>query len=409
MANQEQAPQQQEMAKNLVPFTHAKQVGFNLEDVILNTNNEVALLYPEHSTKEIFLSKALDNSNVSFLIPTGGIYGVLRVNTFRKAIGAHYPPYSSDYVDPPSIEIVEAADGINYPVLRDKTRGFDQITNKDAIILYCLANGVNIDHAMIFCVNNRALKPDQTEGPPFTAHMMAICNVEKPVAFKAPRTFSQTKMKVSQDTKPGAKTGHKKHQLLPNNLLCLAVRQQKPPVSTHVDTKKHKDDQQAAGGPTSLGVTSEKGAHPQLSSGYDASADSTAEADPKTSAVNDSFPPQQGKDKRIKNYSLDHIFAGTDLNVLADKTKSVSDGLEIILTTPETRTRNAAKPSKEIKFGEIMVEDLEKLMLNVKADFKDLDSPEDDPIIVVDDGEEDEDEDNNDEIHSTINDETEDT
>ncbi|GJT97827.1 hypothetical protein Tco_1093345 [Tanacetum coccineum] len=34
--------------------------------------------------------------------------------------------------------------------LRGKTGGFDQITNKDAIILYSLANGINIDYASIF-------------------------------------------------------------------------------------------------------------------------------------------------------------------------------------------------------------------------------------------------------------------
>ncbi|GKD48116.1 hypothetical protein Tco_1277092 [Tanacetum coccineum] len=85
------------------------EVGFNLEDVIQNTNNKVALLYPEHSNKEVFLcvsdfkccireaftrspiqykeylsefwysANALGNSKVSFLIPTGGIYGVLEV------------------------------------------------------------------------------------------------------------------------------------------------------------------------------------------------------------------------------------------------------------------------------------------------------------------------------------------
>ncbi|GKE55729.1 hypothetical protein Tco_1494914 [Tanacetum coccineum] len=126
-----------------------------------------------------------------------------------------------------------------------------------------------------------------------------------------------------------------------------------PLVSTPADTGMHKEDQQAAGGPTSLGVIS------------------------------------------------------TDLNVLADKTKSISDGLETILTTPEIGTRNAAKPSEEIKFGEIMLEDLAKLVPNVKANFKDLDLLEDDPIIVVDDSEEDE-EDKNGKIHSTTNDKTED-
>ncbi|GKB08803.1 hypothetical protein Tco_0837115 [Tanacetum coccineum] len=287
--------------------------------------------YKEYLSEFWYSAKALDNSKVSFSIPTGGIYRVLGLNTFRKAIRAHYMSHSSDYVDPPSIDI--------------------------------------------------ALRPNHTKGPPFTAHMLAICNVEKPVAFKAPRTSSQTKKKVSQGTKPGA------------------------------------------GGPTSLMVTSEEGAHPQLSmsafsklkpiysasviihsksaSGYDASANSTAEADPGTSAPNDYLLTQQGKDEGTKNYSLDHIFIGTGPNIIAYKTKSVSDGLETVLATPEIGTKNAAKQSEEIK-----LEDLVKLVLDVKADFKDLDSPEDDPIIVVDNSEEDEEEDINEEIHSTMNDKT---
>ncbi|GKA09426.1 hypothetical protein Tco_0688757 [Tanacetum coccineum] len=193
MANQEQNPPQQEQ-----PFVAAKQVSFNLEDIILNTNNEVALLHPKHTNKDFFKcvsnfiskfrlrepftrslnmykeylaefwysTKALENSKVSFFVPTGGIYGEVGVNTFRNAIGA-----------PPSIDIVRPwFETIGYgeivPVkgtlkksllppkwrllmtqiiqcLRGKTRGFDQ-TNKDAIILYSLANGINIDYACIF-------------------------------------------------------------------------------------------------------------------------------------------------------------------------------------------------------------------------------------------------------------------
>ncbi|GJY16270.1 hypothetical protein Tco_0386692 [Tanacetum coccineum] len=102
MANQEQNPPQQEQ-----PFVAAKQVGFNLEDILLNTNNEVARLYPEHNNKDYFKcvsdfiskcclrkpftrspnmykeylaefwysAKALENSKVFFSIPTGGIFG----------------------------------------------------------------------------------------------------------------------------------------------------------------------------------------------------------------------------------------------------------------------------------------------------------------------------------------------
>ncbi|GJS49394.1 hypothetical protein Tco_0599515 [Tanacetum coccineum] len=205
MANQEQNPPQQEQ-----PFVAAKQVGFNLEDILLNTNNEVALLYPEHNNKDYFKcvsdfiskcclrkpftrspnmykeylaefwysTKALENSKVFFSIPTGGIFGEVGVNTFRNAIGAHYLPHSSEYVAPPSIDVVRqwfltigygeevSAKGTLrksllpprwrllmaqiIQCLGGKTGGFDQITNKDAIILYSLANGINIDYANIF-------------------------------------------------------------------------------------------------------------------------------------------------------------------------------------------------------------------------------------------------------------------
>ncbi|GJV26702.1 hypothetical protein Tco_1383150 [Tanacetum coccineum] len=69
---------------------------------------------------------------------------------------------------------------------------------------------VTIHLTQIFSVNNWALKHNQFEGPPFIAHMMAICNAEKPMDFKAPRTSSHTEKKVSQGTKLGAKAGHKK-------------------------------------------------------------------------------------------------------------------------------------------------------------------------------------------------------
>ncbi|GKC75305.1 hypothetical protein Tco_1126079, partial [Tanacetum coccineum] len=144
------------------------------------------------------------------------------------------------------------------------------------------------------------------------------------------------------------------------------------PVSTPMDTRMHKEDQQANGGPTSLGVTSEARVNPQLSSGMlafnlneciysasfiihsesasgnDALAASTTEADPGNSAPS------------------------IDLHVLTDQTTSVN---------------------------------LAKLVSHVKPSFKVLDSPEDDPVIIVADSDEDKD----DEVHATENVETEDT
>ncbi|GJX17740.1 hypothetical protein Tco_0218572 [Tanacetum coccineum] len=73
----------------------------------------------------------------------------------------------------------------------------------------------------------------------------------------------------------------------------------------------------------------------------------------------------------------------TDLNVLAEQTKSVSDGLDIVLTKLKTGP-GAEEISSEDILKEIKFEDLAKLVPNVKVNFMNLDSPEDDPVIVVD-------------------------
>nr|GEU91639.1 reverse transcriptase domain-containing protein [Tanacetum cinerariifolium] len=239
--------------------------------------------YKKYLSEFWYSAKDLDNSKVSFSIPNGGIYGELGVNTFRKAIGAHYLSQSSDYVNLPSIDIVRP--------------------------------------------------------------WFLTIGYEEEVSAKGT---------LKKSTKPEAKAGHRKQ----------STSSKQPPSSEA----------------TKASVI----IHSESASRYDASADSIAEADLGTSSPNDSLPPQQ------------------------DKTKSVCDGLETVLTSPEIGTSNAEKPSEEINFKEIKLEDLAKLVSNVKADFKDMDSPEYDHIIVVDDSEEDEKEDKNKEIYSTTNDATKD-
>ncbi|GKE14326.1 hypothetical protein Tco_1421903 [Tanacetum coccineum] len=441
---------------------------------------------------------------------------------YFESIGAHYLPHSREYVAPPSIDIVRPwFEIIGYretvPVkgtlkksifpprwrllmaliiqcLGGKTRGFDLITNKDAIILYSLANGINIDYASIFwediiiklnkrhrekvipytrflsllmiykmkegygdgeltfyptkvfSVNNWALKPNQPEEPLFTNHMLAICSATEPVVFKAPKPFSNAE-RVSQGTKLRAKPGHKNHSTSSKqpslsskeetkgrsskaptsskighskkrkeSSLAMDLNPSQPLVSTLVDTGMHKEDQHATGGSTSLGVTSEVRANPQLSSGMsafnlnepiysasfilysestsgnDASTVSITEADPGKSAPSDFVPQQQGMNEGTKNTSYDHLFAGIDPHVLADKTQSISEGLEIVLTQPTTG-KWASSIARQVEEDEtsrtIKLEDLKKLVSSVQPSFKDLDSPEDDPIIVVDDSDED--------------------
>ncbi|GKD11323.1 hypothetical protein Tco_1191008 [Tanacetum coccineum] len=91
--------------------------------------------------------------------------------------------------------------------------------------------------------------------------MLAIYAIDKPVVFKASKTSSRAES-VSQGVKPRAKTRHKKP----------VTSSKQPFVSSKEATKGGSskaptEEQQATGGPTSLGVTSEERAHPQLSSG----------------------------------------------------------------------------------------------------------------------------------------------
>nr|GEU90617.1 hypothetical protein [Tanacetum cinerariifolium] len=256
--------------------------------------------------------------------------------------------------------------------------------------------------------------------------MLAICAADKPVVFKAPKTSSKAKS-VFQGTKPEAQTGNKKpltsskqpfvsskettkggssksptssktghSKKRKESSLTMDLNPSYPLVPTPVDTGMHKEDQQATSGPTSLGVTKN-----------DASAASIAEADPGNSAPSDFVPQQQGMNEGTKNTSYDHLFAGTDPHVLADKTKSISEGLETILIQPiiEKGANSVASQIKEETFSTIKLEDLAKLVSHVQPSFKYLDSPEDDHVIVVNDSDEHEDN----EVYATENVETKDT
>nr|GEV42845.1 putative reverse transcriptase domain-containing protein [Tanacetum cinerariifolium] len=176
-------------------------------------------------------------------------------------------------------------------------------------------------------------------------------SLDKPVVFKVQKTSSRAKS-VSQGAKPRAKTRHKK------------------PVTSFKQTLVSIKEQ-ATGGTTSLGVTSKERANPQISSDF------TAKADPGLSAPNNFIPLQQGMDEGTKNTSYDHIFAGTDSYVLADQTKSVSKGLETVLTQPtiekgassnvihgdKEEAFTAIHDDKEEASSIIKLEDLAKLSL----------------------------------------------
>nr|GEV66562.1 retrovirus-related Pol polyprotein from transposon TNT 1-94 [Tanacetum cinerariifolium] len=295
------------------------------------------------------------------------------LNTFRNAIGAHYLPHSSEYVAPPSIDVVRQW----FLTIRYG----EEVSTKGTL--------------------RKSLLPPSKEAT-------------KGRSSKAPTS---------------SKTGHSKKRK--ESSLAIDLNLSQPSVSIPVDTKMHKEDQQVTSGLKYLRVTSVERASPHLSScmsafnlnkhvftksfivhsesalGCDASAESTAEADLGLSALIDFIPQQQGMDEGTKNTSFDHIYVGTNPYVLAYQTKSVSKGLETALTQPTTKkgaSSTAIHDDKEEPSSTIKLEDLAKLVPNIQLSFKDMDSPKDDPIIVVDDSYEDE----KDKEHTT-NVETEDT
>ncbi|GKB81961.1 hypothetical protein Tco_0948856 [Tanacetum coccineum] len=180
-----------------IPLNPITQVDFNLDEITFKENNEVALIYLDHPNKEHFkvisdfiskcclreaftrtpiqykeylmefwyIAKVLkDYNRVWFSTLIGGIKREVGVTYFRNAIGENYLANSRNYEAVPSIETVKQwfpiigysgtieatctlKKGFLPPswsllmaqiiqCLGGKTSGFDQISNKDAIIFF---------------------------------------------------------------------------------------------------------------------------------------------------------------------------------------------------------------------------------------------------------------------------------
>ncbi|GJW54135.1 hypothetical protein Tco_0098220, partial [Tanacetum coccineum] len=397
------------------PFLPADQIEFTFEEIAFTTNNEVALLYPSHPKSEYFwevsdfiskcclkeafirattqykeylsefwyTAKTLDESKIWVSTPTGRIRGDICINTFKNALRAHYLPYSSMYVSTPSITIVRpwfATIGYSREIGAKETLKKSCLPPRFISLLleYMMLEydnkELNINPTQVFSVHNWTLKPNQTEGPPFTDHIKAIRNLYVHVDSKAPKPSSHTE-EVPQGKKPGAKSGLRRKQSLKHksesktkasksktgqseketqSSSAKDKRPSHPSPPTPVVGEMHKEAQQAAGGPTYLGANNKDEAYPQLNR-HDASADSTVEADPGLFAPNDSISSQQ-------------------------------DGLKTTQTDSGTNEESKADEiSKKIKLV-----DLSDLLKDTRSAFFTPDSPQDEPIIVLDKSEEEE-------------------
>ncbi|GKF09915.1 hypothetical protein Tco_0044139 [Tanacetum coccineum] len=153
--------------------------------------------------------------------------------------------------------------------LGGKTGGLDQISNKDVTILYCLANGVQVDYAKIIWVDliHKLNKKTREKIIPYPRFISLLLEHMMPEYDNEELTINSTQENRSNCAKEKS----------PSHLL--------PP--TPVVGEMHKEAQQAAGGPTSLGATSEEGAHPQLSSDKTKSAGDGLKTSHTNSGVNE--------------------------------------------------------------------------------------------------------------------------
>ncbi|GJR45597.1 hypothetical protein Tco_1313700 [Tanacetum coccineum] len=324
----------------LNPFLPTDQVEFYFDQITFTTNNEVAILYLEHLKFEYFQ------------IVSDFISKYYLREAFTRAPNQYKEYLSEFWYTTKTLE--ESKIWVSSP-----TRG---IRGELEYMMPTYDNEERTIHPThVFSVLNWALKLNQYEGPPFTVHMLAIYNTDEPVVPKAPKTSSHFE-KVPQGKKPRARSRLKRKQSSKyifesktkasksktgqsNKETQSSPAKDKSPShpsgSTPVVLEMHKEELQAASGPTSLGATSEDKTYPQLSS-------------------------------------------GTNETVLVDQTTSAGDGLKTAHTNLGiTKEYRSDELSKKIKLG-----DLSDLMKDIRFAFFTPDSLQDEPINFSNESEE---------------------
>ncbi|GJS80457.1 hypothetical protein Tco_0730338 [Tanacetum coccineum] len=368
------------------PFLPVTQVKFTFEDIAFTTNNEVALLYPSRPNQEYFKDvsdfiskcclkeaftraptqykeylsefwytvKTLEDFKVWVSTLTGRVRGEIGYNgeigakgTLKKScLPPRWRLLIGVQVDYAKLIWEDLIHKLNKKI-REKIVPYPRFISLllEHIMHEYDNDELTINLTQVFNIHNRTLNPNQPEEPPFTTHMKAICKLDVPVVSKAPKPSSQIE-EVPQGKKPRAKNGLKRKQSL-----------------------KHTSESQTEASKSKTGQS---------------------ETETKSSSAKDkspshpSPPTPMNMDEGTKNYSFDHIFAGSNPNVLVDKTKSAGDGLKIAHTDSGINEESRADDiSKKIN-----LEDLLEFLKDTRSAFFTLDSPQDDPIIITDESEE---------------------
>ncbi|GJY87962.1 hypothetical protein Tco_0502590 [Tanacetum coccineum] len=146
-------------------FLPADKVNFNFDEMLFTTNNEVALVYPDHPKSEYFQL----------------VSDFISKCCLRKAFTSaptQYVEYLAEFwvnVDFAKIIWEDLIHKLNKKS-RERVISYPRFIS---ILLEYMApeydnESLTINLTQVFSVNNWALKPNQPEGPPFTEHMLVV-------------------------------------------------------------------------------------------------------------------------------------------------------------------------------------------------------------------------------------------
>ncbi|GJY36773.1 hypothetical protein Tco_0422151 [Tanacetum coccineum] len=183
--------------------------------------------------------------------------------------------------------------------LGGKTGGLDQISNKDATILYCLANGVKVDYARLIWedIIHKLSKKTREKVVPYPRFISLLLEYMMHEYDNKELTINPTQ-EVPQGKKPGAKSRLKRKQSSKHTFKSKTEASKSKTGQSEKETQSSSAKDKSPSHPsppTPVVGEMHKEAHFfhlhfESASGHNASTDSTVEADPGLSAPNDSIP-----------------------------------------------------------------------------------------------------------------------
>ncbi|GJV65558.1 hypothetical protein Tco_1476386 [Tanacetum coccineum] len=217
------------------PFLPARQVDFTFDEITFTTHNEVALLYPLHPNQYYF--EAVSNFISKCCLKEAFTRAP---NQYKECLSEVW--YTTKTLDDFKVDYAKI-------IWEDLIHKLNKKT-KEKIIPYLRFLSLLLEHMMPEYENEElTINPTQVpQGKKLRAKS----------GLKIKKSLKHTSKSTTEASK--SQTGQSKKET--KSSLAKEKSPSQPSLPTPVVGEMHKEAQQAAGGPTSLGATSEEGAYP---------------------------------------------------------------------------------------------------------------------------------------------------